>query len=577
MTQYVSKIYLKRLMDNIQRKSDNTAVKTSVEANTKAIETLNGDSTVEGSVKKAIKDVVGAAPEALDTLEEIAAQLNNDESATTALTGTITKEIERAKKAEETNSTNIATNASNISTNTAAINNLQENKLDKADYTPYDDKEVKESIASNSTAISNETSRAKAAEQANTDKINANTAAINVLNGDSTVEGSVKKAIKDLIGTAPEALDTLGEIATQLQNNESAASALTNEIAAKANTTDVYSKTESDEKYQPKGNYLTEHQDLSSYAKLNDLSSYAKTNEVGIKVDTANNVDFAITDKNDNTLCIFEDGHIKTKNFDSSLLSTLFLNKFQGKTIAILGDSISTYTGWLPSDVAGYNGAKYEVYYPHGDVKSASDTWWYKVAVGLGMNPTTQISNCAWSGSKVTGDSTSTTSAAAGCSNRRITDLSLRLNGKAPDIIICYISCNDWGNGVAVGDWSVDSDVPSEGTISTFREAYALMLYKIHKAYPYARVFCCTNLDDTSRDRATGFPSNNSNAVSVKTWNDSIIEIAEAFGCDVINLHDCGINYANISNFVVDAGLHPNAVGHTLMARKIVSELFAKY
>lgn len=525
MTQYVSKIYLKRLMDNIQRKSDNTAVKTSVEANTKAIETLNGDSTVEGSVKKAIKDVVGAAPEALDTLEEIAAQLNNDESATTALTGTITKEIERAKKAEETNSTNIATIASNISTNTAAINNLQENKLDKADYTPYDDKEVKESIASNSTAISNETSRAKAAEQANTDKINA----------------------------------------------------LTNEIAAKANTTDVYSKTESDEKYQPKGNYLTEHQDLSSYAKLNDLSSYAKTNEVGVKVDTANNVDFAITDKNDNTLCIFEDGHIKTKNFDSSLLSTLFLNKFQGKTIAILGDSISTYTGWLPSDVAGYNGAKYEVYYPHGDVKSASDTWWYKVAVGLGMNPTTQISNCAWSGSKVTGDSTSTTSAAAGCSNRRITDLSLRLNGKAPDIIICYISCNDWGNGVAVGDWSVDSDVPSEGTISTFREAYALMLYKIHKAYPYARVFCCTNLDDTSRDRATGFPSNNSNAVSVKTWNDSIIEIAEAFGCDVINLHDCGINYANISNFVVDAGLHPNAVGHTLMARKIVAELFSKY
>ena len=36
---------------------------------------------------------------------------------------------------------------------------------------------------------------------------------------------------------------------------------------------DSYSKTESDEKYQPKGNYLTEHQDLSEYAKTSYVDS----------------------------------------------------------------------------------------------------------------------------------------------------------------------------------------------------------------------------------------------------------------------------------------------------------------
>ena len=81
--------------------------------------------------------------------------------------------------------------------------------------------------------------------------------------------------------------------------------------------------------------------------------------------------------------------------------------------------------------------------------------------------------------------------------------------------------------------------------IDTFRAAYALMLYKIHVYYPNARVFCCTNLDDKRRDSATGYPPTNSNGVSVFDWNRNIIEIADAFGCDIINMHDCGINYAN--------------------------------
>lgn len=46
-------------------------------------------------------------------------------------------------------------------------------------------------------------------------------------------KNDVSDAIEDLIGTAPEALDTLGEIAEALSNGETVESALTNQIAAK--------------------------------------------------------------------------------------------------------------------------------------------------------------------------------------------------------------------------------------------------------------------------------------------------------------------------------------------------------
>ena len=78
-------------------------------------------------------------------------------------------------------------------------------------------------IKENTSAISSEATTARAAEKANAD-------AIAVLNGDSNTEGSIKKAIKDLINAAPEELDTLGEIAEQLNNNENVTAAINNVI-----------------------------------------------------------------------------------------------------------------------------------------------------------------------------------------------------------------------------------------------------------------------------------------------------------------------------------------------------------
>ena len=394
--------------------------------------------------------------------------------------------------------------------------------------------------------------------------------------GDSVTAAMSQDAVTKKLATKQDTLtDTDGGYGQRVANLEKEGIASDEKLAELeadiSKTTEIVDGANADLDFSDEnGNVLVKFKDGGIQTKEFNSANTPSINNV-------DGGDLEISDEQGNTIALFKDGHIKTQNFDSSKIADLTSKKFIGKKIGLIADSITTFSGWLPSDISGYSGASYETYYPRGNVDSVTKTWWYKMAEMLGLNPATDISNCAWSGSRVTGDSTSTTNAAAACSNRRISDLAIR--GYNPDIIICFISCNDWGNtpNVPIGTWKVTEPIPSEGTITTMREAYALMLYKIHSAYPNARVFCCTNMDDKARDRTEGWPPNNYNGVSVYEWNQNIIEIAEAFGCDIINMHNCGINYANMSNFVVDAGLHPNARGMEMMAQKVVAELIAKY
>ena len=117
------------------------------------VDVINGDSTTEGSFRKAIADVVGAAPEAYDTLKEIADKLNsnddlhtaiNDAIATKATTVALNEEITRAKAAEAENKAEIAAESAR----------------------------AKEVEGDNALAIQNEASRATTAETAINESLN---------------------------------------------------------------------------------------------------------------------------------------------------------------------------------------------------------------------------------------------------------------------------------------------------------------------------------------------------------------------------------------------------------------------
>ena len=136
-----------------------------------------------------------------------------------------------------------------------------------------------------SSDLASEADRAKAAENALRD-------IINIINGSSEVEGSFRKALSDIIGGAPESLDTLKEIADKLAKDDDIHKVIEEAIAKKADKsttlggygiTDAYTKEEistilaaylttevARQTYQPIGNYLTEHQSLAAYIKTVD-------------------------------------------------------------------------------------------------------------------------------------------------------------------------------------------------------------------------------------------------------------------------------------------------------------------
>ena len=250
------------------------------------VDVINGDSTTEGSFRKAIADVVGAAPEAYDTLKEIADKLNsnddlhtaiNDAIATKATTVALNEEITRAKAAEAQNKAEIAAEAAR----------------------------AKEVEGDNALAIQNEASRATTAETAINESLNTEIDRAkgqeaylqNLVNAkaDTTAldgaKAELEKKISDettratgVEATKASADDLTAEITRAKQAEAAITSDVTEKLAQKADNTalsnyvlttalneQVSTLNAAIDTKQPKGNYLTEHQSLEEYAKKTDI------------------------------------------------------------------------------------------------------------------------------------------------------------------------------------------------------------------------------------------------------------------------------------------------------------------
>ena len=85
---------------------------------------VDGDSNTEGSFRKAIADVIAAAPEDLDALKEIADKLAGNDDLHTALNQAITEKADRS---------DLITLEQKVTANTTAI----EGKQDEGNYVPY--------------------------------------------------------------------------------------------------------------------------------------------------------------------------------------------------------------------------------------------------------------------------------------------------------------------------------------------------------------------------------------------------------------------------------------------------------
>ena len=242
---------------------------------------------------------------------------------------------------------------------------------------------------------------------------------------------------------------------------------------------------------------------------------------------------------------------------------------FKGKWVSILGDSISTYEGWIPSDNA--------TFYPKQDVTDVTKTWWHQLLTRLGAK---LCVNQSWSGRRVS-DEKSVNSAVRNAVNKlhRETGKSyinlddtteVATKRQDPDIILIMLGINDFNNDVPLGELCCNNSPSYDST--NFSKSYETMLMDIiGRNYPLAKVYCL-NIAYSSSHCEFLMPNNASNKLI--EYRKAIEEAAKEYECNVIHLDRIGITAANIEQFTEDK-LHPGLKFMIMIANQCYNEMMA--
>ena len=220
---------------------------------------------------------------------------------------------------------------------------------------------------------------------------------------------------------------------------------------------------------------------------------------------------------------------------DTTFKATYVLgnNKYAGKTVSFLGDSITTYEGYIPTG--------YAKFYPYatGDVTDVNHTWWMQVVNKLGMK---LLANNSWGGSAVAGTQASATQNV----NRLKT---MFVDGVTPDVIVIFMGNND-----AASIYISEKE---------FDEAYGKMLKNIKTMAPNSEIIILNLPSIKLFDEAK---QNTFNQMIEKHANNNelqIIKLSEVF------------DRSTVSNYLMDSA-HPNRAGMNLIANKVLDNLMNK-
>lgn len=137
----------------------------------------------------------------------------------------------------------------------------------------------------------------------------------------------------------------------------------------------------------------------------------------------------------------------------------------EGKTISILGDSLSTFAGYIPSgNIAHYPSRS-------NNVKSVEQTWW----MGLIIDANAKLGiNNSWAAAMVSGSETRS--------------FTLRVENLGnPQYIIIHGGTNDYRQSITVGDCHFDKS-EEELNVGEFSDAYDMTIRKAMRLYPHANI-----------------------------------------------------------------------------------------
>ena len=201
-------------------------------------------------------------------------------------------------------------------------------------------------------------------------------------------------------------------------------------------------------------------------------------------------------------------------------------NNLNGKTISILGDSISTFEPFIPSGFASFYP------YPTADVNDVNMTWWMQVINKVGGR---LFVNNSYSGTCVADLSSNAT--------KNIGRINYNLIGnKYADVLIIYMGSNDCASG------SINE--------ATFKAGYKQMLDNIKKVCPNQEIILMT-LTSTSFYSAT----------KQKAFNNIIREYASSYKLRLVDVEN-----TSLDDHKVDSA-HPDYSGMKILADAVINEL----
>ena len=245
------------------------------------------------------------------------------------------------------------------------------------------------------------------------------------------------------------------------------------------------------------------------------------------------------------------------------------VNPFKDKWVSILGDSISTYAGWIPEG----NATKY----PFSTCDDVKKTWWWMLLTKLGAK---LCVNNSWAGRAVSHGSSvaSSTCNAVNKLHREPGQTYINLDGTTevatqrqdPDIILIMLGINDFNGNVPAGTPALNSNKVFYE--DDFAKSYEAMIMNITGSfYMNAKIYC---LNVAFACNKYGFLVANGGGSKLFEYRKVIEEVARAYECQVLHLDRLGIHQGNISNYSPDK-LHPYTGMMRMIAAQCYSEMMA--
>lgn len=355
------------------------AIEAKVDTNTTAIADLSDKLEAETNRAKGEEDAIKAlittntsdiADIANDLTSEIArakAEEGRIENITSVNASNITSEVARAKQVEADITASLQQLKTTVQTkdneHTTAINDLQTALQSEVSRSTTKDAEIdgKLDIINGDSNTIGSISHSLADSKHYTDdeiaklKTSVSGDVENSLKNYAT-KAEVDSRIETLIGTAPEALDTLGEIADKLNDNSDVITAINGVLSGKSNASDVYTKNDIDTKVTSINNAIATETSRATNAE-NTIASDLQTEINRAKAAEKTNADaITIINGGESVIGSISHGVADAKHYADDLLAGVTADLNVTLSNMATKNDVATVDGKLTAHIAEADG-----------------------------------------------------------------------------------------------------------------------------------------------------------------------------------------------------------------------------